>query len=318
MSYRIGLKPKPKAEAEAESKATSSKKLDSNDIIQTLNEIAQLPTHIISNDNDTTGSNVNSDDQRILIQKELEAKQETLSSILKSKSNQTVLPLSAITIAKQILVTQQLHHVPVGLINPSNHNKAATIDKLLNQLESNLTSNSFQLHFTKSNPNKSSSNQSPNSTSSSYQKRIEQLKLNIEERNYTKLTSNIDSSSSSADDATLSSMLYASSIGLNMIVAPISIGVLMYFFAGKLFIWLFGNDNVDDSNQSLSYSKNGKLNIHGVIVGVISGVIMLFIEMILFVIRNHEMDKYLTSKKKKNRKNPFGYDEKTAKRNFYG
>ncbi len=305
MSYRIGLK----------AKATSSKNDDttsncSNDIIQTLKRIAQLPI-ITSNDNET--SNVNSDDQRISIQKELQEKQETLSSILKSKSNQTSLPLSAITIAKHILVTQQLH-VPIA--NSSNNNKA-TIDKLLTQLESNLNSNSFQLHFTTSNPNNNTNNNNQ-STTSTYQKRIEQLKLNIEERNYTKLTSNIDSSSSSRDDATLSSMLYASSIGLNMIVAPISIGVLMYFFAGKLFIWLFGNDNVDDSNQNLSYSKNGKLNIHGVIVGVISGVIMLFIEMILFVIRNHEMDKYLTTKKKKNRKNPFGYDEKTAKRNFYG
>jgi len=81
-----------------------------------------------------------------------------------------------------------------------------------------------------------------------------------------------------------------------------------YFFAGKLFAFIIPNyQQVDD----------GKLNIHGVIAGVISGVIMLFIEMILFVIRNHEMDKFVT-KKMKTKKNPFGYDKKTAQRTFQG
>jgi len=102
-------------------------------------------------------------------------------------------------------------------------------------------------------------------------------------------------------------MTYAASIGANMIVAPISIGVLIYFFAGKLFAFIVPGYQVEE----------GKINIHGVIVGVISGVVMLFIEMILFVIRNHEMDRFITKKMKKH-KNPFGYEKKAAERTYQG
>ena len=119
------------------------------------------------------------------------------------------------------------------------------------------------------------------------------------------MTQNLDSAP--ADDATLKSMTYAASIGANMIVAPISIGVLMYFFAGKLFAFIVPGYQVEE----------GKINIHGVIVGVISGVVMLFIEMILFVIRNHEMDRFITKKMKKH-KNPFGYEKKAAERTYQG
>ena len=141
----------------------------------------------------------------------------------------------------------------------------------------------------------------------SYQQRINRLKLKQEERKYAKLTKNLDNSSS--DDATLKSMMYAASIGANMIVAPISIGVLMYFFSGKLFEFVIPGYRPEP----------GKIDIKGVIAGVLSGVLMLFIEMILFVIRNHEMDRFMTKKEKdKKNVNPFGYDPKKAERTFEG
>jgi hypothetical protein len=144
----------------------------------------------------------------------------------------------------------------------------------------------------------------PPQADAAYQKRIQMLKLAEQERNYTNLTRNLHNSPS--DDATLKSMMYAATIGANMIVAPISIGVLMYFFAGKIFSFVLSD---------YQPAEEGKLDIHGVIAGVVAGVIMMFIEMILFVIRNHEMDKFV-SKKMKRQKNPFGYDKKTAERTF--
>lgn len=141
--------------------------------------------------------------------------------------------------------------------------------------------------------------------SQAYKKRISKLKLAEQERKYTKLTKNLDNSK--ADDATIKSMMYAATIGVNMIVAPISIGVLMYFFAGKLFEFITPGYERDES----------RYDIRGVIAGVVAGVLMLFIEMILFVIRNHEMDKFITKKMKKH-KNPFGYDAQTASRTYQG
>jgi hypothetical protein len=140
---------------------------------------------------------------------------------------------------------------------------------------------------------------------SSYANRITKLKLKEQERNYSKLTANLDHSV--ADDTNMKSMTYAASVGANMIVAPISIGVLMYFFAGKLFAFVVPSYRVEP----------GKIDIAGVIAGVITGVVMLFIEMILFVIRSHEMDKFVTKKMKKE-VNPFGYDKKAAQRTFEG
>jgi hypothetical protein len=49
------------------------------------------------------------------------------------------------------------------------------------------------------------------------------------------------------DDVTTKSMTYAASVGLNMIVAPISFGVFMYFFAGAIFGWMTGNDDRESS-----------------------------------------------------------------------
>lgn len=139
-----------------------------------------------------------------------------------------------------------------------------------------------------------------------YSKRMEKLRLRSEEAKYKKLTDNLDTHV--ADDVTMKSMSYAASVGLNMIVAPISFGVLMYFFAGSLFGWVTGGEEVGP----------GQTDIKSVIAGVVSGVLMLFIEMTLFVIRSHEMDASIRKKSKTSRMNPFGYNEKRAMKTFNG
>jgi len=48
------------------------------------------------------------------------------------------------------------------------------------------------------------------------------------------------------------------------------------------------------------------VNAGKVICAVVSGVLMMFIEMILFVIRSNEMDYYSTKKKRKSSYGPFG------------
>lgn len=137
-----------------------------------------------------------------------------------------------------------------------------------------------------------------------YRKRIERLKLKSEETKYSKLTSNLQSKKNE-DDITAKSMTYAASVGLNMIVAPISFGCFMYFFAGGLFDYLWGENS---SSRTL-----GGTDIKRVIVGVVSGVIMLFIEMILFVIRTHEFEAHQRKKqKKKGGVQPFGVYSKKA------
>mmetsp|Transcript_8206 Transcript_8206/g.11725 ORF Transcript_8206/g.11725 Transcript_8206/m.11725 type:complete len:290 (+) Transcript_8206:118-987(+) len=143
-----------------------------------------------------------------------------------------------------------------------------------------------------------------------YLLRMERLKLRNEERNYSKLTRNLDRKVE--DDATMKSMSYAASVGANMIVAPISFGVFMYFFSGAVFGWILGDNDDTQGN------RGNNVDIKKVIAGVISGVVMLFIEMILFVIRNHEMDESVRKKKKKAHANPFGYDKKKAERTFHG
>lgn len=104
-------------------------------------------------------------------------------------------------------------------------------------------------------------------------------------------------------------MMYATSVGLNMIVAPISFGVFMYFFAGSLFSKFFPLE-----------TRSGEIDIRQVIAGVISGVILLFIEMILFVIRSHELDKSVRRKGKMKgyRSNPFGYVERAMEKTYNG
>lgn len=130
-----------------------------------------------------------------------------------------------------------------------------------------------------------------------WRKRMERLRLKAEETRYSNLTKNLPHVKE--DDVTMRSMTYAASVGLNMIVAPISFGVFMYFFAGQIFSWV-GSSEIDiDTPQ--------KTDIRRVITGVVSGVIMLFIEMILFVIRTHTLEKSVRQKAKRKKISPFGY-----------
>ena len=136
-----------------------------------------------------------------------------------------------------------------------------------------------------------------------FQKRMDRLRLRAEESRYKALTGNIDTYV--AQDVTVKSMTYAASVGLNMIVAPISFGVFMYFFAGQIFSWISATPHVE--------LRPHEVDIRRVIAGVVAGVAMLFIEMILFVIRTHTMDK--SSRKKAEQMktiSPFGYAKPNA------
>ena len=108
-------------------------------------------------------------------------------------------------------------------------------------------------------------------------------------------------------------MMYATSVGLNMVVAPITFGVFMYFFAGSIFSRFF--DSEIDINAPPQTNVN-QIDIRRVIAGVVSGVFMLFVEMILFVIRSHELDASVRkkSRRRENRANPFGHTTKNAAR----
>ena len=178
-----------------------------------------------------------------------------------------------------------------------------TQQKLSQELETALRQTK-QLSFHKQ------SSQNSNNSDPKFQKRLERLRLQDEERSYLNLTTNLKTAASLKDDnVTVKSMTYAASVGLNMIVAPISFGVFMYFFAGSIFNRFFGS--YDDDNDN-----NGDIDIKRVIAGVVSGVFMLFVEMILFVIRSHELDASVRkkSKKRENRANPFGYTQKSMER----
>jgi len=130
-----------------------------------------------------------------------------------------------------------------------------------------------------------------------FNQRMMKLRLQNEETKYIRITNNLHREIQ--DDVTTRSMTYAASVGLNMIVAPLSFGCFMYFFAGGIFDYFFG--------EEFSARTTGGTDIKRVIVGVVSGVIMLFIEMTLFVIRTHEVEAALTKKKKKKKPvQPFG------------
>lgn len=133
--------------------------------------------------------------------------------------------------------------------------------------------------------------------SKKFQQRMKKLRLRHEETKYVRLTNNLQHEVQ--DDVTAKSMTYAASVGLNMIVAPLSFGCFMYFFAGGIFDYFLG--------EEFSSRTTGGTDIKRVIVGVVSGVVMLFIEMTLFVIRTHEVEAAQTKKKKrKNPVQPFG------------
>ena len=143
-----------------------------------------------------------------------------------------------------------------------------------------------------------------------WKQRMQRLALLQEERSYSKLTNNLGKVVQ--DDVSIRSMTYAASIGLNMIVAPISFGVFMYFFAGGIidYVWAQPNDNARLAASTVDNRK--------VICGVISGVVMLIVEMLLFVIRTHEMDKAMRKKKKKKAVKPFGPYSSASAKTFKG
>jgi Endoplasmic reticulum-based factor for assembly of V-ATPase len=133
-----------------------------------------------------------------------------------------------------------------------------------------------------------------------FQDRLTKLKYKQEEYRYTKLTKNLGLTVQK-DDVTTRSMTYAASVGLNMIIAPISFGVFMYFFAGGILEYIWPRVETASSRH-----VQGP-DIRKVIAGVVSGVLMLFIEMILFVIRTHEMEHAMLKKQKRSKDGPFGH-----------
>jgi Endoplasmic reticulum-based factor for assembly of V-ATPase len=153
---------------------------------------------------------------------------------------------------------------------------------------------SCSLAFTTTQPNDSTT------SDARFQKRMERLRLKVEETKYSKLTGNLQDHRQQ-DDVTAKSMTFAASVGLNMIVAPLSFGCFMYFFAGGLFDFFLSGDEFEARKK-----PGGGTDIKRVIVGVISGVAMMIIEMLLFVIRTHELEEHNRRKKKKKGVEPFG------------
>lgn len=138
-----------------------------------------------------------------------------------------------------------------------------------------------------------------------FHQRMHRLRLQQEETKYVRLTNNLQNEVQ--DDVTTKSMTYAASVGLNMIVAPLSFGCFMYFFAGGVFDYFLG--------EEFSARTTGGTDIKRVIVGVVSGVIMLFIEMMLFVIRTYEVESHTARKQKKKKQvQPFGVYSKKGDR----
>lgn len=130
--------------------------------------------------------------------------------------------------------------------------------------------------------------------------RMEKLRLKSEETKYTRITNNIKDQRQE-DDKTARSMTYAASVGMNMIVAPTSFGAFMYFFSGGIFDYFSPPSEDEHPNRNPT-----GVDIKRLIVAVVSGVIMMIIEMVLFVIRSHEFDAHTTKKKKKRGVQPFG------------
>ncbi|KAL3817449.1 hypothetical protein ACHAXA_001456 [Cyclostephanos tholiformis] len=152
-----------------------------------------------------------------------------------------------------------------------------------------------------------------------FERRLERLRLMDEERSYGKLTTNLRAHSTTRDDdVTARSMTYAASVGLNMIIAPMSFGVFMYFFAGGIFGRFFDDDDLDDDDIDDDRRRRGDngVDVRRVIAGVVSGVFMLFVEMVLFVIRSHEIEASVARKgrRREYRANPFGYTQKSMAR----
>ena len=215
---------------------------------------------------------------------------------VKSHLSSDTLPLSSVRAMRTIILQR---------CNESDETKSALLADLNAALSAAISAKGLQFTAPPSKTDKLSTEEAR------YQKRIERLRLKAEENRYSRLVTNLDRKV--ADDETMKSMKYATSVGMNMIVAPISFGAFMYFFSGQLF-----GRVLDKDGDGQSRHVNNNVDIRAVITGVISGVIMLFIEMTLFVIRSHEMDAAVTKKAKKRQVNPFGYDKRAAARTFEG
>lgn len=174
-------------------------------------------------------------------------------------------------------------------------------------LDDVLLQNEVQLYFTPA-PSHSEDENYLSNEQIKFRQRMARLRLKNEESKYSRLTNNLGLNPE-IDDVTGKSMTYAASIGLNMIIAPLSFGCFMYFFAGGLLDFFVKGD--------VQRSNNPGPDIRKVIAGVVSGVLMLFIEMILFVIRTHEIDKAARRKTKKERPKPFGHYSSVTNRDFH-
>jgi hypothetical protein len=236
--------------------------------------------------------------------------------------NLPTLSLEGVIAAKFLIDVPSVHenNNNVNNQNCNADNRARDHDHrrhLLHRLETALRSSTLSFEPSNSNANAttSSSNKHNNksaSTTTAFAKRLERLRLHSEERSYSRLTTNIQHPAAykSADDVTVKSMTYAASVGLNMIVGPLAFGTFMYFFAGGILDRFFSNNN----------TGGGGVDVRRVIAGVISGAFMLFVEMILFVIRSHELDASVRKKGKRAeyRANPFGYTQKSMARTYIG
>ena len=201
---------------------------------------------------------------------------------LQTKSDNFCIPIVAIR-AIQSLIDQSTADCST---------KSTVKQSLEKALQQSISSSSSPLIF--ASPPSSPDSQTNSAEHKKFQARLKRLRMRAEEQKYIRLTSNI--AIAKQDDVTTKSMTYAASVGLNMIVAPLSFGAFMYFFSGQLLGWVVGLDSVDPD----------QVDIRKVIAGVVSGVCMMFIEMILFVIRSHELDASTTKKAKKKGLTPFG------------
>jgi hypothetical protein len=156
-----------------------------------------------------------------------------------------------------------------------------------------------------------------------WRRRMMRLRMKAEETKYARITKNLGiplEDEDGDDRITTKSMTYAASIGLNMIVAPLSFGVFMYFFAGSILDYFW-----PPSEDHSAKHGNPSADIRRVMAGVVSGVLMMFVEMLLFVIRTHEFDRAMTQKKKKRQKirtnttttRAFGHYTAASSRTYY-
>lgn len=191
------------------------------------------------------------------------------------------------------------------------YQERGTVDKLVSLEEALKASSSLVFSSPPPSPattTTTSNSGNNNQSTAAYQRRMDRLRLQLEESKYHKLTNNLQKDQPQDDDITAKSMTFAASVGLNMIIAPLSFGCFMYFFAGGLLDFFFQGDDFQQKNISTRNGSSTAVDIKRVIIGVISGVVMMIIEMLLFVIRTHELEEH--SRRKKKKKNgavePFG------------